>query len=68
MSLERITDNLSGLAIVDEVGYMPVAREEAPLFFQCVSYRYERSSTIITSNKSFAEWEELFGDVELRLL
>jgi DNA replication protein DnaC len=52
----------SGLVVVDEVGYMPVNREEAHLFFQFVSYRYERASTIITSNKSFAEWEELFGD------
>jgi DNA replication protein DnaC len=52
----------SGLVVVDEVGYMPVSREEAHLFFQFVSYRYERSSTIITSNKSFGEWEELFGD------
>ncbi len=52
----------SGLVVIDEVGYMPVTREEAHLFFQFVSYRYERSSTIITSNKSFGEWEELFGD------
>jgi DNA replication protein DnaC len=52
----------SGLVIVDEVGYTPVTREEGHLFFQFVSYRYERSSTIITSNKSFSEWEELFGD------
>jgi DNA replication protein DnaC len=52
----------SGLVVVDEVGYMPLSREEAHLFFQFVSYRYERSSTIITSNKSFTEWEELFGD------
>jgi DNA replication protein DnaC len=52
----------SGLVIVDEVGYTPVTREEGHLFFQFVSYRYERSSTIITSNKSFSEWEDLFGD------
>jgi len=52
----------SGLVVVDEVGYMPITREEAHLFFQFVSYRYERASTIITSNKSFAEWEEMFGD------
>lgn len=37
-------------------------RKEAHLFFQFVSYRYERSSTILTSNKSFAEWQEFFGD------
>jgi DNA replication protein DnaC len=52
----------SGLVVVDEVGYTPVTREEAHLFFQFVSYRYERASTIITSNKSFTEWGELFGD------
>jgi len=52
----------SSLVIIDEVGYTPITREEAHLFFQFVSHRYERSSTIITSNKSFSEWEELFGD------
>jgi transposase len=52
----------SGLLIVDEVGYMPVERKEAHLFFQFVCYRYEKSSTIMTSNKSFGEWQEIFGD------
>jgi DNA replication protein DnaC len=52
----------SNLVIVDEVGYLPVTSQEAYLFFQFVSYRYERSSTIITSNKSFTDWQELFGD------
>ncbi len=52
----------SALVLVDEVGYRPVTREEAHLFFQFVSHRYERASTILTSNKSFAEWGELFGD------
>lgn len=52
----------SGLLIVDEVGYMPIDRKEAHLFFQFVCYRYEKSSTIMTSNKSFGEWEEIFGD------
>lgn len=52
----------SAVVVVDEVGYMPITREEAHLFFQFVSYRYEKSSTIITSNKSFMEWGELFGD------
>jgi len=50
------------LVIVDEVGYMPVTRQDAHLFFRFICYRYEKSSTIITSNKSFSEWEELFGD------
>jgi DNA replication protein DnaC len=52
----------SGLLVVDEVGYIPVDRKEAHLFFQFVCYRYEKSSTIMTSNKSFGEWEEIFGD------
>lgn len=50
------------LVVVDEVGYMPVCRQDAHLFFRFVCCRYEKSSTIITSNKSFSEWEELFGD------
>jgi DNA replication protein DnaC len=52
----------SGLVVVDEVGYTPITREESHLFFQFVSYRYEKASTLITSNKSFTEWGELFGD------
>jgi len=52
----------SALVVIDEVGYMPINREEAHLFFQFVSNRYERASTIMTSNKSFSEWEEVFGD------
>ena len=52
----------SSLVVVDEVGYLPVTTHEAYLFFQFISYRYEKSSTIITSNKSFGDWQELFGD------
>jgi hypothetical protein len=52
----------SSLVVVDEVGYLPVTTREAHLFFQFISHRYERSSTIITSNKSFGGWQELFGD------
>jgi len=52
----------SALVIVDEVGYTPVSHEECHLFFRFVSNRYERASTIITSNKSFADWAELFHD------
>jgi DNA replication protein DnaC len=50
------------LMIVDEIGYLPLTREEANLFFQFVSSRYERRSTIYTSNKSFSEWGEILGD------
>jgi DNA replication protein DnaC len=52
----------ASLVIVDEAGYLPVDGREAYLFFQFISYRYEKSSTIITSNKSFSDWQELFGD------
>jgi len=52
----------SSLVVVDEVGYLPVDNKEAYLFFQFVSNRYEKNSTIITSNKSFGDWQELFGD------
>jgi DNA replication protein DnaC len=52
----------SPLVVVDEVGYLPIDTQEAYLFFQFISYRYEKSSTIITSNKSFGDWQELFAD------
>jgi DNA replication protein DnaC len=52
----------SSLVIVDEVGYLPIDSKEAYLFFKFISDRYERNSTIITSNKSFGDWQELFGD------
>jgi DNA replication protein DnaC len=50
------------LLVVDEIGYLPVSRTGAMLFFQLMSRRYEQASTILTSNKSFAEWGEVFGD------
>ncbi|WMT43664.1 MAG: ATP-binding protein [Cuniculiplasma divulgatum] len=50
------------LMIVDEIGYLPLTREESNLFFQFVSSRYEKRSTIYTSNKSFSEWGEILGD------
>jgi DNA replication protein DnaC len=52
----------ASLVVVDEAGYLPVSAHEAYLFFQFVSARYEKASTIITSNKSFIDWQELFGD------
>jgi DNA replication protein DnaC len=50
------------LLIVDEVGYIPFDGEAANLFFQLVSNRYERASMIVTSNKPFGRWGEVFGD------
>jgi hypothetical protein len=50
------------LIVVDEVGYIPFEPEAANLFFQLVSNRYERASLIVTSNKVFGRWGEVFGD------
>lgn len=49
------------LLIIDEIGYLPMKREGAHLFFQLVSRRYEKSSTIFTSNKPYSEWGEVMG-------
>lgn len=50
------------LLVVDEIGYLPVSRTGAMHFFQLMSRRYESASTVLTSNKSFEEWGEIFGD------
>jgi DNA replication protein DnaC len=50
------------LLVIDEVGYIPFDGEAANLFFQLVSARYERASVIVTSNKPFGRWGEVFGD------
>ncbi|NLN61068.1 MAG: ATP-binding protein [Deltaproteobacteria bacterium] len=48
--------------IIDEMGYLPMSRDEAGLFFRLLTRRYEKASTIITSNKSFVDWGEIFND------
>src|SRR5512135_291444 len=50
------------LLIVDEIGYLPVIAGGGNLFFQLVNARYERGAMILTSNRGFAEWGEVFGD------
>ena len=50
------------LLILDEMGYLPFTSEGAHCFFQLISRRYEKSSMVFTSNKSFGEWGEIFGD------
>jgi DNA replication protein DnaC len=50
------------LLIIDEIGYLDIAKESASLFFRLISKRYEKSSTIITTNKPFEEWTDIFGD------
>src|SRR6059036_1401046 len=50
------------LLVVDEVGYIPFDPEAANLMFSLVSARYERASMLVTSNKPFSGWGEIFGD------
>jgi DNA replication protein DnaC len=50
------------LLIVDEIGYLPITAGGANLFFQLVNARYEKGAMILTSNRGFAEWGEVFGD------
>jgi DNA replication protein DnaC len=52
----------AALLIVDEIGYLPVVPGGGNLFFQLVAARYERGAMILTSNRGFAEWGEVFGD------
>jgi DNA replication protein DnaC len=52
----------SNVLIIDEIGYTPIDRKEANLFFTLISELYERTSVIITSNKSFDSWAEMLGD------
>ena len=63
----RLQDELTRLGrvpllVIDEVGYIPFEAEAANLFFQLISSRYERASVIVTSNKPFGRWGEVFGD------
>lgn len=63
----RIEDRLKfycqyKLLIIDEIGYIPIDRHGAHLFFQLISRRYERGALIMTSNRSFSQWNEIFGD------
>ncbi|MBS0422249.1 MAG: IS21-like element helper ATPase IstB [Proteobacteria bacterium] len=48
--------------VVDEIGYLPINHTGAVLFFQLMNRRYERGSTVMTSNKGFEEWGEVLGD------
>jgi len=55
----------SSLLIIDEVGFRPLDRQEANLFFRLVSARYEKGSIILTSNKHVRDWPEIFADDEI---
>jgi len=53
------------ILIVDEIGYLPVTAGGGNLFFQLVNARYEKGAMILTSNRGFAEWGEIFGEPTL---
>lgn len=54
------------LLIIDEIGYLPMSREQANLFFQVIAKRYEKGSLIVTSNLAFGQWDSAFaGDATL---
>jgi DNA replication protein DnaC len=58
--------NIYRLLIIDEIGYLPMGREQANLFFQVVTKRYERGAMILTSNLTFGSWDQAFaGEVVL---
>lgn len=63
-TLNKTLDDLSriDLLIIDELGYLEMTKKTATLFFQLIARRYERTSTIITSNKTFEEWGTIFQD------
>ncbi|MDX1359506.1 MAG: IS21-like element helper ATPase IstB [Clostridia bacterium] len=51
--------------IIDEIGYLPMDIQGANLFFQLIAKRYEKNSTIFTSNKPFSQWNEIFSDTTI---
>lgn len=53
--------NIYRLLIIDEIGYLPMGREQANLFFQVVTKRYERGAMILTSNLTFGSWDQAFA-------
>jgi len=66
----RLPDKLKtlgrySLLIIDEIGYLPMDIQGANLFFQLIARRYEKASTIFTSNKTFSQWNEVFADVTI---
>lgn len=67
-SQSRLTEYLNRavlgprLLVIDELGYLPFGREEANLFFHVIAKRYERSSTIVTSNLAFTQWATALAD------
>lgn len=50
------------LLIIDELGYLPIEKEDSKLFFQLIDMRYEKKSTILTTNINFNNWDDVFFD------
>mgnify|MGYP002682375662 CR=1 FL=1 len=50
------------LLIIDEIGYLPIGEQEAKMFFQLIDRRYEKKSTIVTSNINLSDWNQIFLD------
>lgn len=50
------------LLIIDEIGYLPIEKEYSNIFFQLIAARYEKKSTIITTNQPLSKWGEVFND------
>ncbi|MFI3327327.1 MAG: IS21-like element helper ATPase IstB [Clostridia bacterium] len=64
---DRVSDKLKKLSsykllIIDELGYLPISKNDSKLFFQLIDKRYEKFSTIITTNINFSQWDEIFGE------
>ena len=69
-SQNRLNDKLRTLSkykllIIDEIGYLPITKDEANMFFQLIAKRYENKPTIITTNQPFSKQGEVFGDTTI---
>lgn len=54
--------NRCKLLIIEEIGYLPITKEDSNLFFQLIDMRYEKKSTILTTNINFSDWDSIFND------
>ncbi len=56
------------LLIIDELGYLPIDKEDSKLFFQLIDMRYEKKSTILTTNINFGDWDDIFFNSVIAIL
>ena len=61
-SIIEILPKKKKLLIIDELGYLPIDKEDSNLFFQLIDMRYEKKSTILTTNINFNDWDNIFYD------